>query len=261
MPEINVRKIQFEFPQDLTVFAMPDDFNRSMMMLGVSMTLPHLEPYLIRTMRIAMKNIADEELRRDMKHFSAQEGYHYRNHAHINEIICSKLRPQTAEKVRAIEAEMEADYRSFTKDKSLRWNLAYAEGFEAMTLVMAFDFFENYKSGLEPNWKDLWEWHLAEEVEHRTVCFDVYEDLFGDYFHRVFRGIRSQQHFLKYIDRFASCIAEDYAEEYGPYKGINIQMKPAIQMLKTFMPWYNPRQFKIPDDFKQAWSKYDLVAG
>lgn len=261
MSEINVRKIQFEFPEDLPVLAVPEDFNRSMALLGVSMTLPHLEPYLIRTMRVAMKDLEDEDLRRDMKDFSAQEGFHYRNHAIINELICSKLSPQTAKDVRAIEAEMETDYRRFTKENSLRWNLAYAEGFEAMTLIIAFEFFEKHKSGLELNWRELWEWHLAEEVEHRTVCFDAYEKLFGDYFHRVFWGIRAQQHFMKYIDRFARCIAKDYAEEYGSYKGIGIQPKSAIQMINTYMPWYNPRHYKIPEDIKQAWSKYDLMAG
>lgn len=260
MSEINVRKIQFEFPEDLTVLAAPKDFDRSMAMLGVSMTLPHLEPYLIRTMRVAMKDVEDEDLRRDMKNFSAQEGFHYRNHARINEIICSKLRPQTARNVRIIEAEMEADYRRFTKEKSLRWNLAYAEGFEAMTLIIALEFFEDYELELELNWRELWEWHLAEEVEHRTVCFDAYEKLNGGYFHRVFWGIRGQQHFLKYVDRFARCIAKDYAGEYGPYKGIGIQPKSAIRMLNTFTPWYNPRHYKIPEDIKQAWSKYDLAA-
>ena len=32
---------------------------------------------------------------------------------------------------------LDADYRRFTREKSLRWNLAYAEGFEALTTAVA----------------------------------------------------------------------------------------------------------------------------
>jgi hypothetical protein len=78
----------------------------------------------------------------------------------------AKLAPETALEIKRIEADIEADYQRFTKSKSLKFNLAYAEGFEAMTLAMALSSFDQG-----------FEWHLAEEVEHRMVTFDAYDHL------------------------------------------------------------------------------------
>ena len=50
------------------------DPEQSYMMIGLSLLLPYLEPYLIRTMKEAKKQISDPELIDDLERFSAQEG-------------------------------------------------------------------------------------------------------------------------------------------------------------------------------------------
>ena len=160
--DINVRKMAFEWPDDLPVLANPDDVSGSCDLVGFSLTMPHLEPYLIRTMRVGGQQATNPVIAADMKNISAQEAQHHRNHSLVNKIVRDQLSPETAAQVEEIEAELESDYREFTKDKSLKFNLAYAEGFEAMTLSMALARFDNPSEGMDPEWGRLMQWHLAE---------------------------------------------------------------------------------------------------
>lgn len=121
MSGIHVRRMGFEWPEDLPLLAIPDDVARSCELVGFSMTMPHLEPYLIRTMRIAAKEATDARIVADMKNFSAQEAQHHRNHSLVNKIVRSKMSPEVADEVLAIEAELEAeleaDYQRFTVER------------------------------------------------------------------------------------------------------------------------------------------------
>lgn len=265
MADITVRKMNFDFPDDLPLVADPTSLENSMGVLGLSFTLPHLEPYLIRTMRVAVKEATDPSIIEDMRNFSAQEGYHFRNHARLNEIILSKLTPEVAGEMRLIEAEMEADYQEFTGEKSLPWNLAYAEGFEAMTFMMAMNMLKEGFEGMDENWAQLMEWHMAEEIEHRTVTFDAYNHISGKYFFRVKHGLWAQKHFLGYVARFAMCAAKD-ANVRGAVEGVpqrpgRDEKEMKKQLIRTHFPNYSPTKVEVPESVGQVLQKYsDMIA-
>ncbi len=99
---------------------------------------------------------------------------------------------------------MDADYRRFSEERTLQFNLAYAEGFEALTTAAArFAFETKQLERTHPSVRELFSWHLIEELEHRTVAFDVYDHIFGDYFYRLRWGLFAQRHMLSWIDRVA----------------------------------------------------------
>ena len=101
-----------------------------------------------------------------------------------------------------VTRELEADYRRFSKTRSLRFNLAYAEGFEALTTASARFAFENgVGSKMTAHARDLFTWHLLEELEHRTVAFEVYAHVCGGYFYRLFAGLYAQWHMSRFIRR------------------------------------------------------------
>ena len=59
MADITVRKIRFSFDAPID-FDVPDEALASMLgPLALSMTMPYLEPYLIRTMREAKQHVRD----------------------------------------------------------------------------------------------------------------------------------------------------------------------------------------------------------
>jgi uncharacterized protein len=246
MTDITVRKARWSFPETLDdVFAgdLSDDCSR----LALSLTLPHLEPYLIRTMRAALPRLGDGPLADDVRAFCGQEAQHHRNHAQVNEVVKRLLGSPTADRIGAIEADLEADYRRYTAEKPLAFNLAYAEGFEAMTCAMGL---ANLAEGRRPPrfgpWQQLWAWHLAEEIEHRTVAFDAFHHVVGSYPYRVRAGLGAQLHFLRHLDRLHRVLMAHHG------RATRLPHVPRLlrvgwrQYLRTFTPDYDPGRIETP---------------
>jgi hypothetical protein len=122
MADITVRKIRFSFEEPIDFDVSDETLSTLLPMLALSMTMPYLEPYLIRTMKAALKEITDPQLAEDARRFSQQEGHHYRNHARLNDQLRWQFAGDTPDRLRAIEDALEADYQRFTREKSLRFN-------------------------------------------------------------------------------------------------------------------------------------------
>ena len=95
-----------------------------------------------------------------------------------------------------LEAEVEALFLRWSAEKPLRFNLAYGEGFESMTCAGAraqiqVDMFGYMKEPI----RGLMYWHIMEEIEHRTVCFDVYEKIGPGYLYRTAMSLWFQRHY------------------------------------------------------------------
>lgn len=243
MSDILVRKVKLDVPADLDdVFPgeVPDEeFYR----VAFSLTLPYLEPYLIRVYRKVVDQISDPALVADVQAFIGQEAQHHRNHKLANDAIKAAIGPDAAAKLTAIEDDLAAEYKQFSSERSLRFNLVYAEGFEAMTCAWATTGFELAERGEGSKhfgpWQQLWAWHAAEEIEHRTVAFQVYEHLIGSYPYRVFGSMRTQLHFLRYTSRFERVLYEARGLKYRPNIPRGIRKGPR-RYLRTFGPHYHP---------------------
>lgn len=194
--DIIVRKIPFGFDENIKPVWHPEQTEWSHMLNGVSLTMPYLEPFLIRTVREAMTHIKDPALLEDARAFNAQEGQHYQNHRRFNEIIKANGYAELAE----IEDEMEADYVRLQK-KSLKWRLAYTAGFETMTMGVTEWLITHRRklfSGADSSVASFILWHMVEETEHKTVAFDLYQHLYKDYWARVWGIICGSWHVVKF---------------------------------------------------------------
>jgi uncharacterized protein len=248
---IPIRIMDFQFDIETVKRSLPSFF----LPLGLSMTLPYLEPYLIRTMQVALAQVTDKKVADEVKQFIGQEAQHYRQHKKLNDLIRQCYPDGGLEK---LEAQMEADYQRFSKTKSLKFNLAYAEGFEAATCAsarneMRFREFENIDAMQGNEIIRLYQWHQTEEVEHRTVTFDIYQHLYGDYFYRLFVGMYGQYHFFKYVFRFASYMKKHLPEDCKPVRlrgpSGKATMALILDVLKTYLPTYNPRKIELHENF------------
>jgi len=256
MATLTIRRPDFEWPSDLPVLPLPDDPSRSCELVALSFTLPYLEPYLIRTMRMAAKEDLDADLAAEMKAFSGQEAQHYKNHARVNDVVRSQLSADGAARMAALEDALDADYRRFSAEKSLAFNLAYAEGFEAMTFALARSVLRLADvEGVVPAWADLLAWHLAEEIEHRTVTFDAYEAIVGSYPQRIAVGSYAQMHFLRHLLGMAKVLQNDTVDAdvtmrqvVGQAAKRNWRNGTIPQTLRALSPTYNPRNVVIPDE-------------
>jgi len=261
MADITVRKIRFSFDEPFD-FDVPDEQLGEMLPpLALSMTMPYLEPYLIRTMKVALKQIADPVLAEDARRFSQQEGHHYRNHALLNDQIRAHFDTATADALRAIESNLEADYQRFTRTKSLRFNAAYAEGFEALTCAGALAAAEHgaFDDGKLPG-GEIWAWHMAEEIEHRTVAFEVYKHLVGSYPYRIVVGTWAQWHYVSYIRRFAVCMARALGRKLVSPR-TPMRRAALRRYLRTWSPRYDPAKIDVPAGVQKLLERYSAMAG
>jgi predicted metal-dependent hydrolase len=261
MTDITVRNIRFSFADSLDLARPADELNTMLPPLALSMTMPYLEPYLIRTMKVALKQITDPGLAEDVRHFSQQEGHHFRNHASLNNEIRAQFDSEVADQLRAIEADLGADYQRFSRSRGLRFNVAYAEGFEAMTCAAALAMAEHgaFEEGSMMPGGDIWAWHMAEEIEHRTVAFNVFDHLVGSYLYRIAVGTWSQWHYVRYIMRFASCMAGGLGHELERVESV-MNRAAVRRYLRTFSPWYDPAKVDVPPQVDSLLERFSAVA-
>lgn len=220
-------------------------------------TVPaHIEPYLVKVMMAAKKVLDPEhaDLHKEMEIFIKQEVQHCKLHLAYNQHLVDAgyavMLP--------IEAEYKADYARFLKDRSLRFNIAYAEGFESMGCAAAQVFFEDldeFLEGADQQAADLWRWHLAEEFEHREVCWRVYKTLYGNnvfsWLYRVYGFITAVKHIGGHTRRLAEAmIAQDRegmtSEELkasevrlAAYRN-KVKKASLRRLLQVLSPFYNP---------------------
>jgi hypothetical protein len=242
---ITVRRVSFEFPESLDDVLPGVDLLDESYLVAFSLTMPMLEPYLIRTMRAVASKVTDPGLADDMKAFIGQEAQHFQNHRRVNEMVLRQLGEPAATKLRAILDELDADYHRFNEQRSDRFNLVYAEGFEAATCAMALSMFEKAAQpgaagGFGP-WRQLWAWHAAEEIEHRTVAFGAYQHLAGGHARRVVGAFRAQLHFQRYIARLQREVLTARGAAAKPFLPPWMhERKARSRYLRTFGRNYDP---------------------
>ena len=267
MHDITVRRMAFEFPADMDPVVVPGQPEESFFLIGLSLLLPYLEPYLIRTMKEAKRHVTDSDLMADLQNFSAQEGQHYREHIRFNEAIRLSGYPELEQ----MEKELEADYQRFSDTKSLRFNLGYAEGFEALTTATARLMLEKGQLRLDTPCGDLLAWHAMEELEHRTVAFDVYDHVCGDYVRRLAIGLYAQFHMGRFVTRVARYMVRaspEIMERHGGAEGARARRKMAAagqrellsMVLRTYLPSYTPHDIPFSDRMRDLQERYDARA-
>lgn len=263
--QILVRRIPFQFGENIDPVWNKDRPEWSHMVNGASLTMPYLEPFLIKTVREALAQVDDPQLKADVQGFIGQEGAHYRNHRRYNDIL-KRHYPELAD----VEALMEQDYAKFAK-RSLKWRLAYTAGFETMTIGMTewlirqrADLF----TGADANVASLVLWHMVEETEHKTVAFDLYKHLFGgDYFsqqwgllvgslHVARSSRRGYKRMLKRDGRWNSWRSR--LALYGMVGRFFLHASPA--MLRALVPGYHPSKVVDPRWIEQWADAYDGLA-
>ena len=260
-----VRIMDFEIDPQLVHDALPELFPG----YGVSMTLPYLEPYLVRTMREALGHCTDPLVAQEVRQFIGQEAQHYRQHAVLNDMIRS-ISPEL-EGLREIEDQLKADYQRFTQTKSLKFNLAYAEGFEAATfaggrVIFRNNVFDRLKTIQNSDLLKLFIWHGLEEIEHSTVTFNIYDHLYGDYLYRLVAGTYGQYHFFKYVFLFSKFIAQnapqalDRGRALWPSKSLLGSWQEQLSLLreisKVYLPGYHPAKMEMPDNVAEYSKSY-----
>lgn len=175
-PGLTVRRVAFEFPDDLDPAWTPRYPECAMAANSVSLLMPFVEPYVVRSVG-AVRDQLDQPLHDVADDFCRQELQHQRQHRRFNAAV---TRDSAA--LRRIERGAKATYGWLSRRGSSSFHLAFAAGSETIAFAIARwteSHFRVLFDDADEVVSTLFLWHLAEEVEHKTVAFDVYRAVGG----------------------------------------------------------------------------------
>jgi len=173
---VTVRRVAFEYPADVNVRWSPRRPEFAASANSVSLLMPYMEPYVVASVRSALPDL-DDDLRERTEHYLRQELQHHRQHRRFNDELVSAYPG-----LRRVESWMQRSYRWLARTRSRPFSVAYAAGFEAVAFNAARWVdrrADELFADADPLPTTLLLWHLAEEVEHKSVAFDVYEAIGG----------------------------------------------------------------------------------
>jgi uncharacterized protein len=134
---------------------------------AVSLAMPSVEPYVVASVRKVFDQLPPELATR-AREYCSQEASHHAQHRKFNEAL-----REVTPSVRFVERLNERIY-GFLRTRSTM--------FEAVAYSIARWFdprIERFFDGATEGPAKLFLWHLAEEVEHKGIAFDVYRAVGG----------------------------------------------------------------------------------
>ncbi|WPE82305.1 metal-dependent hydrolase [Acinetobacter baumannii] len=142
----------------------------------LSAMFPPGEMFFIDSIRNVRDKIDDEELQEDIRNFIAQEAFHSREHKSLNKNIEIEY-PE----VHQIESKTKArldELRKLSKIDQLAATVVMEHFTATLARLLLTDPLIKQKTTQEK--RNLWEWHALEELEHKSVAFDVLSAIGGN---------------------------------------------------------------------------------
>ncbi|HET6335522.1 MAG TPA: metal-dependent hydrolase [Polyangiales bacterium] len=248
---IDARNLEFDLNDSVASHWSPRHAEFSHVCNGFMALLPYLEPYFIHNLRTALEVVADPQLKTDAEGFIKQEARHAQQHRVWNQVLARRYPG-----FEAFESALKQKLSESKRRDSLAKRLAYTAGFEAITYqVVCFVVAsrDTWLRDADPNVIAMLVWHAAEEVEHKSVAFDVYKAVHGSYWLRLWglgsallntvRDLRAiAQHMLRADGLWADPACR------RRYLKIRIALAKAVipPLWQYLMPWYEPRAHVDP---------------
>jgi predicted metal-dependent hydrolase len=248
---IVVRPFAFDFPATLSPRWNAAHIVRSHLFNGFSLTMPYVEPFMIKVMQDLLGQIQSPALAADIRAFNAQEARHSECHRRYNELVKANGYPQMA----AIEARLAATYKRLAQ-RSLRSRLAFTLGFETATNGFTAWLISRRRHLFGeacPYVASFWLMHMVEETEHKNVAYDAYMACDGAYLPRAVGVVQSALHLLSFaFATLVTALRKDgelfsmrrLAETVVETGSLLRHLAPPL--LRALMPGYNPRHEPDP---------------
>ena len=165
------RHINFAFPESMPKYFYAGNATATTFFAMLSGFFPPGERYFMESVRHFRGQVKDESLRAAISGFMGQEAIHGREHDRLNQILA------------------EYGYDMQSPDRFVKIGLAILEKLPPSTRLAATTFMEHFTALLaeqllddehfvrqaDPEMIKIWQWHALEELEHKSVAYDVYE--------------------------------------------------------------------------------------
>jgi predicted metal-dependent hydrolase len=145
---------------------------------SVHLLFPAGEKFFIRSVLHYADRITDPVLQQRIKAFAAQEAQHGRAHEQEFDHLEAEGLP-VRDWIRWYES---VAYGRLEPKAPPKLRLAITAALEHLTATMATQALENeFFEGVDPEMRELLQWHACEEIEHKDVAFDVLTAVGGGY--------------------------------------------------------------------------------
>ena len=185
---LKARRVQFDFASTPLHWLRDDPFSTHIIN-GIHMLLPAGELWFCRVYNQALPLVTDDVLREEVRGFIRQEAIHSRQHSKAQSYLEAH-----GLNVDAFVDRVEWLFGTFLGDAPFGLTLLKRKVWEKQWLIMrvgiiaAIEHFtgvlgqwamdnESWEQNGDATMVDLFKWHLAEEVEHRTVAYELFEHL------------------------------------------------------------------------------------
>ena len=178
MTDLTVRKLLIDLATPFPARWNGGDAFRSAFFNALSMSFPVGEQYFIDSVRAGLKTLPQAEqdrLATEVQGFVGQEATHRRIHGLFNGHL------QTQGMVNTLEPRATKRMQD-NAHHDVRIHVAATAATEHLTAIFADWMLSHPEAlqGAEPRLRTLWLWHSAEESEHRSTAFDLYQAMGGD---------------------------------------------------------------------------------
>ena len=176
---VPTRRMAFEYPtvEELPRHFVSGDLAMSHVVAMLSAMFPDGEDFFVRSVRACRDDIADPELREQVKGFIGQEAMHGREHRELNDRLAALGYP-----TKGVERFVDWGLHLREKIWSARANLGVTAALEHYTATLAETLLADERARDlfdVPEIQSLLLWHALEESEHKAVAFDVFRHAGG----------------------------------------------------------------------------------
>lgn len=168
---IKPRNIRFAIEGHLARDWNGGDWFRTAFFNAMSILFPYGEKSFIDSVRANEQAVTDPQLKAAVQGFMAQEYVHRREHQRFNEALCAAR----GYDLDLLERAIRNDAEELNKLDPLFW-LATTVAYEHLTATIAGCLLgdKGWLEGADETVAQVWRWHAVEEIEHKSVAFDVY---------------------------------------------------------------------------------------
>ncbi|WP_288391277.1 metal-dependent hydrolase [uncultured Acinetobacter sp.] len=248
---ITVRRLQFH-PEKIKRHYFANSPVMSHLLTALSSTFPVGEQFFVHSVRNVRDRIADPQLQAQIAAFIGQEAMHSKAHTEFN------------------DAWRKDDYNLdrfqawlMRKDRHVRnlhpkVQLAITCAFEHFTALLGGYILRHPEvlSTLDEDAMKLWVWHAIEEIEHRAVAFDVYQEIYGDHKLRtlIMRSVTTGFASLTFYSAsklFMQDRRKSLPKVGANLFGIYLVAKMFVQLLPEYLAYYKPDFHPADHDYSE----------
>lgn len=175
--DIVPRRVKFEFDDLSNPFYYDNNSCISAMWVALSASFPAGEGEFIKSVKLFENQIKDPKLKAEVQDFAHQEAHHSLQHRQINKMF-DDIGYETGQLNDFFKAELKKREEKWSPQK----RLARTVSAEHVTAVMAHHALTHpeHMAHFPESFRNLFLWHAIEEIEHKSVAFDVYQECVGD---------------------------------------------------------------------------------